>query len=647
MKIIKSICLLCFLIFGIIMQSEIFQDELWNFSTAYFQASRYEVANEDMSRFVKDASDIASQYDVHIFAHYNEVNNNYCSTLHIFGNDEVIRQTLKDTANVEEKVYTAFISGITNVEYHDIEELKNTSVGYECFISYIGNDEDIVSVYQSLSKKYNLTSPEYWSSTERDMIIIVWGMVIILMIVMNVIEVIRRKKEVVVRVSLGESIGLIALKAVMSDVLLDIALFLAIKLLLSNFISGNYENRLVIILYLIGIILSVFPYLSFFFFDIRKAFANVTQQNESVILLCALKLVACFATIFTIATNISSIKGNLLANENLLEAYNDANYFTVMSSDFDSDKETMFWETLYQKEYNTLNPAMCINIADDKNDVIFVNYNGKAMLQSFKDKVDKINSTTDVIIFVPKGKSYEKNKLLAYDELSYVFNYSDDELQDLNILYIEYSGTEYFSYLDTNSTDGIGRTKNPIVVYQSNKDLLVNGGNLESYNPGAILFQCDDKQLRDVCSKYENILGTYNVVITNVHKQYMYNHTFLMKFIGFLSSLCIIVILLEVAIIIMVSRLEFRRNAMKISLMKILGYSLFERHKKLLGLIIIENLVVFIGMIIYSMLSIRTSTWICIWVSVFVILVEFTIIFLNIINVEKTSVQKALKGGCL
>lgn len=53
MKAIKNLCLFCFLIFGILMQSEIFQDQLWNFSTAYFTSSRYEVASEDMSQFLK------------------------------------------------------------------------------------------------------------------------------------------------------------------------------------------------------------------------------------------------------------------------------------------------------------------------------------------------------------------------------------------------------------------------------------------------------------------------------------------------------------------------------------------------------------------------------------------------------------------
>ena len=43
------------------------------------------------------------------------------------------------------------------------------------------------------------------SYTHLDMMFIVWGLVAILMIVLNMIEVIRRQKEVVVRASLGEN----------------------------------------------------------------------------------------------------------------------------------------------------------------------------------------------------------------------------------------------------------------------------------------------------------------------------------------------------------------------------------------------------------------------------------------------------------
>ena len=100
-------------------------------------------------------------------------------------------------------------------------------------------------------------------------------------------------------------------------------------------------------------------------------------------------------------------------------------------------------------------------------------------------------------------------------------------------------------------------------------------------------------------------------------------------------------------IIVTVSRLEFRENAMKISLMKIFGYNLFERHKTLLKMIVVENFVILVGMLIYSLLSVQTEVGISILVSSFMALIEFTIIFFNITIVEKTNIPKSLKGGCL
>lgn len=648
MKAIKNVCLFVFLIFGIIMQSEIFQDELWNFSTSYFQASRYEVENENMKSFLKDVSDAASEYGVKIFAHYNEMNNKHYTTLHIYGDDGVIRQTIKDIANVEETVYTSLISGITKVEYHEFQELDTTEVGYECFLSYIGNEEAIDSVYNQLSEKYSLTYPEYWNSTEQDMIIIVWGMIIILMIIMNVIRTIRQRKEVVVRISFGESVGNIISKAIIGDVIIDIVLFLIAKLLLSCFVSGAYENRLVMLIYTIGVVLSVLPFFLFSVFDIRKAFANITEKKDVVYLLYGLKLVACIATIFTISTNISSIQGNLFADENLLKAYKAANYFTVQSSELDFDKEKEFWDILYEKEYSTLNPVICMNVLKDKNDVIFVNENGKKMLQGFEEQVQAFcEMDNDVIIFIPKGNAYEENKKLADERLSFCFDYSDFELQQLKVQYIEYSQTEYFSYLDTSTEDGMERTKNPVIIYQVNNNTRINGGNLENYKGGAILFRCDEYRIGEICKKYEDILGSYKLVVTNVQEQYLYNHAFFVKFLGFLSSLCGVVLLLDIMIILAVIRLEFRQNAMRISLMKILGYSLFERHKMLLLVVMIENIVVLIGMLIYSLMSVKISIWVCISISALISIIEFMIIILNIIHVEKSSVQKALKGGCL
>lgn len=648
MKIIKNIFLFCFLIFGFIMQSEIFQNELSNFSTAYYKASSFEVSTENIQDFLEDAQKASSKNNVEVFSYYREIKSKFRFTLHIYGDSDVIRKSIKDVANVEEKQYTSLISGITDVKYHGLKELEPESVNYENFICYIGDETAVNSTYKDLEAKYNLTSPQYWNATEKDMVIIVWGMISLLMIIMNLVEVIRRKKEIAVRVLFGESVSSIVFKTAISNLVSSIVIFILAKLLMLNFISGAYENKLIILIYLVGVALSTLPYFIFYSMDIKKLLSNATDSKGSMYLLYALKLIAGALTIITLITNISSINGDLFADGSLLKSYYNANYLRVQTEGFDYDKEQKFWDEVYEKEYSVMNPSICINILNGKNDVIFVNNNGKDMLQGFKESVEKESSDeNDLIIFIPKGKSFEENKMLAYDRLEFCFKYPKEDFKDWKIKYVEYSDSKYFSYLDNNSIDGVERTKNPILIYQLNNDLKIDGANLQGYKGEAILFNTSKENLEEICSKYENILGNYNQVITNVEDQYNYNHTFLVKLLAFLSSLCVVIIFLDIVIILAVSQLEFRRNAMKISLMKILGYGIFNRHKSFLILVMIENLVIFTGFLILSLISKRIDTRITILVSALVILIEFIIIIFNIIRIERTNVQKSLKGGCL
>ncbi len=86
------------------------------------------------------------------------------------------------------------IGGITVIEFEDFRK-QNTGNGQEIMVSYIGDDDDIIATYQDLAKEYSISQPEFWQSTETDMMFIVWGLVAILMIVLNMIEVIRRQRK--------------------------------------------------------------------------------------------------------------------------------------------------------------------------------------------------------------------------------------------------------------------------------------------------------------------------------------------------------------------------------------------------------------------------------------------------------------------
>ena len=367
MKHIRNILLLITIIFAFVMQAEVYQNMLWNFNGAYYLSSRYTTTNDDMDSFLANAEDTAEKHGVHIFSTFNQRVSNYQTRLYIYGDDTVVRDSLKSTMDIEEKTYTALIGGITVIEFEDFREAKNTGNGQEIMVSYIGDDDDIIATYQDLAK--------------------------------------------------------------------------------------------------------------------------------------------------------------------------------------------------------------------------------------------------------------------------------------------EYSGREQFYYLNSNreeAIDGLSRATNPIVIYQANEAVALNGSYIETgtYN-GEVIYGCDESTIRNAAKKYAEQLGSHYFMLTNVGEDYTYSHSFLVKLIGFISSLCVLVLLLDIAIIISEVKMEFRLNAMEISLKKVLGYRFYERHKRFISVNLIENIAVVILICIVSLFISNASVGIALLVGALLTIIEMAIIFTNVMWVEKTNISKSLKGGCL
>ena len=67
MKHIRNILLLITIIFGFVMQAEVYQNMLWNFNGAYYLSSQYTSVDNDLDSFIADAEKVAQEHNVHIF----------------------------------------------------------------------------------------------------------------------------------------------------------------------------------------------------------------------------------------------------------------------------------------------------------------------------------------------------------------------------------------------------------------------------------------------------------------------------------------------------------------------------------------------------------------------------------------------------
>ena len=72
----------------------------------------------------------------------------------------------------------------------------------------------------------------------------------------------------------------------------------------------------------------------------------------------------------------------------------------------------------------------------------------------------------------------------------------------------------------------MSRVTNPIVIYQANEAVALNGSYIETgtYN-GEVIYGCDESTIRSVAKKYSEQLGSHYFMLTNVGEDYIYYGT--------------------------------------------------------------------------------------------------------------------------
>lgn len=646
MKIIKGIILFFIVALCLILQCEIYQNELWSFESSEYMASKIDVSDEDMESFLTELTQTADEKGVSVFSTYVIEDSSYKITLRIYGNTEEIRNELYSKVGISETTFTSLFSGITTVEFCDFYELADTSRYDDTFISYIGDTADIEAVYESISEKYSLTYPDYWELTESDMVIILWIIVALMLIIINCVDVIRRKKEVAIRRSFGEGAEEIIGASIFNDAILYILVYVIARFFVFHFVSGEYGRTLALVIYIIGCLLSFVPYFSFAVFDVRKAFSNAGESGTVLWLLYALKLAATIFVIFTISTNLSSI--NWSGNADLLasDEYKDYSYLTLQKIHY-NETEDALWDELYEIEYDTLKPVICLNILDDNRDYILANEYASSMLGDFEEMLKQANDDADILIFTPKSRHESDMQETALEALGMFAESGADDFEDLTVQHITYTGSKSLVYMHSNGIYGTEKAKNPVLIYIKSENVSFTGSSLMAYGTNDVFFGITDEDLEEIEARYRAYFEDVRLVRTNVHDAYSYRDSFISRLISFLSSLCVITLVLDIAIVLSVNGMEYRRAAMEHALKQVFGYGLYERNKGMLqrsmGLDLIAVIIVSAAVVILT----ETSIGIVLLVGTAVTMTEMLIICQSILRMERENVQKVLKGGCL
>ena len=281
-----------------------------------------------------------------------------------------------------------------------------------------------------------------------------------------------------------------------------------------------------------------------------------------------------------------------------------------------------------------------------ENDYCIINSDSKFLLNGFDLKTEP-DGNSDFYILVPEEIEFSQNaNESVYDCIEMYFGSE----KALSCEKITYSGNgELLTYDSTEGlTLGAQSFENPIVIYINNPSLKLNcDSSTLSTLFSKMLFNISNSEINTVCEKYQiNEKGFYlqgeKVKEKVSDYQAVLNRALLLN-----TVISAFLLLLELFIISVIIKLEYKVSTTELAVKKVLGYSVFQKNKQIFLLNTYAALIAVVSCTVFCLMYKLAVWYTVIAVGTSVLCLEYVIIAVLITRFEKQNVAKILKGGCL
>ena len=198
---------------------------------------------------------------------------------------------------------------------------------------------------------------------------------------------------------------------------------------------------------------------------------------------------------------------------------------------------------------------------------------------------------------------------------------------------------------------GSGYAENPIIIY------CTFSGEIFPENPGirenvmgiadSVMFRLSEKDIRDMVERYDlNSNGIY-ISSSNVKETYDYYRLQMIRALLVNTSVSGMLLFLEAIIIWVILRLEYVLNANELAIKKVLGYSVFQKNRSVILLILFSSAIGIIATIALSLMYGLALWYHAALAGVVTVLFETAAVIYFVTRIEKVAVSKILKGGSL
>lgn len=639
------------MLLSFIFSGEFFQYYLNTYTSQFSYIDITENEMNSQAEIQNEIYHLAEKYNIEVLQTERKNGSGRAISLTVYSTDEAFEK-LKTEYSVSPNIYKALFLGTTKVDFADFKDKK--LLGETERYYFIGEQRQIQSIRENIKNDYACSFIK--NETEHAypyLVLLIWAVVGVLFLILTWLDIHFQKKENFVLISLGKPIRQIILKNVFIDFLTFSLIFSVLFALLGRFVYLGYEIKNIVLLCAAVLFLNALLYLTLFKMNYKEVLYGANLNERIISDGYVLKSISMILTVVVLSCNAMLISANFKELKRIKTLRNVENYsFLELNPVSLLNLGKDYEETRYgliNSIYGELQNRGCAYSfcgLSGENDYCIINSDSKFLLNGFDLKTEP-DGNSDFYILVPEEIEFSQNAdESVYDCIEMYFGSE----KALSCEKITYSGNgELLTYDSTDElTLGVQSFKNPIIIYINNPSLKLNcDSSTLSALFSKMLFNISNSEIDTVCEKYQiNEKGLYLQGAKLKEKvsdyQAVLNRALLLN-----TVISAFLLLLELFIISVIIKLEYKVSTTELAVKKVLGYSVFQKNKQIFLLNTYAALIAVVSCTVFCLMYKLAVWYTVIAVGTSVLCLEYVIIVVLITRFEKQNVAKILKGGCL
>lgn len=624
-----------FIIFLIawLLISELYVLHMENFQSEFPYVTFYRPQKTSQEVMLEDIRESANKNSLKLFLVEQKINSLSSKTINIYATSD-LREEMKCKAFVSAGGYNSFFLGRVKVCYKNWSQIKNID-NFSTYY-YVGKREDAIELKKELVDKYGGKFPQagYITLNYERNVILVWIVAFSFLILFSVYQNLLERKTVAVRVLMGESLLLVALKCFFLDVIV-----FGLELVVSQTFIGLYGNTLIAnkisyFTFVAFIVIDFLLYVSYLNINFQKSLKNTSNKGillfsysyKIVIISIFIVLVSgCVELIFS-GIDYYYQKGFFAEHKN----------YSYSKIELDDGEQTNHMRYKFYNKCVEEEKAITLNQIESYSSSDIYIYADVGAVTYLKERIPELNGMNidnKVYFLVPEGVS--TNEVQETWESYYHGEYDSEEI------YYTSNRKIISTFRPDSLSINSSREENPIIILNTMK--LDDKDFINPYLIDNTIYKISNKE-------WNSFLETNGIdknlsCLTNVYENYQIywkqNQRLLILGVGVL----ILLLLLESIITSTILHYEYQINAIEIVVKKILGYSFFHRYKNMILITLLGDLIgiTLSALLFFNNKSLNFSLW------GVIILCSFEVVILvkRTLHFESQQINKILKGGVL